>query len=67
MVHKVLQEGHPVVRDGLPAQPPLYDDVITGRQSRRHKVKQVGLKRVHELLVTRVAKVSVFSQLVGQP
>jgi hypothetical protein len=66
MVHKVLQEGHPVVRDGLPVQPRWYD-VITGRQSKRHKVKQVGLKRAHELLVTRVAKVFVVSQLVDQP
>jgi len=68
MVHKVLQEGHPVVRDEslyVLDQMPMY--VFIGRPSKKHKVKRGGLKRAHELSVTMAAKVPLFHVIDSTP
>jgi hypothetical protein len=68
MVHKVLQEGHPVVRDEsiyVLDQMPMY--VFIGRLSKKHKVKRGGLKRAHEPSVTMAAKVPLFHVIDSAP
>ena len=68
MVHKVLQEGHPVVRsESLYAldQIPMY--YSSERQSKRHKVKRGGLKRAHELLAMMAVKVLPFLRNRSHP
>jgi hypothetical protein len=63
MVHKVLQEGHPVVRH----KPPYDLDQILmyflGRPSKRHRAKRGGLRRAPGPLAMMAAKVPLFSHI----